>query len=124
MHQPQLTQLLSPIGLLSSNEMLVTFPLPIRPMTRFWATSVQARTHRSHRMQALWSIAIDGLEKSVPFEYARGVKGGADHRPGGRDGEECGLLRLAIGRRLLLRLGGRRPRGRFDQPEPLAEHFQ
>src|SRR4051812_40671315 len=75
MHQPQFTQLLSPIGLLSSKEMLVRLPLPMRPMTSLWATSVQARTQRSQTMQALWSIAIDGLEKSVPFEYARGVNG-------------------------------------------------
>src|SRR5690242_19563287 len=62
MHHPQLTQVLSPIGLLLSNEMLVRFPLPIRPMTKFWATSVQARTHRSQTIQALWSIATEGLE--------------------------------------------------------------
>src|SRR3954452_2606696 len=96
MHQPQLTQLLSPIGLLSSNEMLVRFPLPIRPMTRFWATSVQARTHRSHRMQALWSIAIDGLEKSVPFEYARGVKGETNTGPAGATGRDAAFFALPL----------------------------
>src|SRR5687768_3463797 len=73
MHQPQFTQLLDPIGLLSSKLMLVRPPLPMRPMTKFPATSLHARTHRSHRMHELWSTAMLKLEKSVPFVYARGV---------------------------------------------------
>ena len=113
MHQPQLTQLLSPIGLLLSKEMLVRFPLPIRPMTSFWATSVQARTHRSHRMQALWSIAMVGLVKSRPLgvrprRERRDEQRGGRRRPAGRP--PCGTWAAAAGRRDPRRAGLSRPR--------------
>src|SRR5687767_14897594 len=75
MHSPQLTQDESPIGLSESKPMVVRFPFPIRPMTLFPFTSLHARTHRSHRMQAEWLTAMEGLDVSVPLEYARGVKG-------------------------------------------------
>jgi hypothetical protein len=77
MHSPQLTQEDSPIGLLLSKLMEALYPLPMRPMTSFPLTSVQARMQRSQRMQAEWLIAMEGLELSAPLEEERGVKTGS-----------------------------------------------
>ena len=51
-HSPHETQLDSPIGRPASKVMTVALPLPARPITKLCATSVQARTQRSHTMQA------------------------------------------------------------------------
>jgi len=40
-------------------------PLPVRPMTLFSITSSQARTHRSHKIQALWSTRKTGDDLSI-----------------------------------------------------------
>ena len=53
MHSPHCTQLDSPIGSFKSKPIPAVFPFPVRPMTWFSITLSQARTQRSHRMQAL-----------------------------------------------------------------------
>ena len=61
------------MGTSASNAMAAPDPLPIRPMTKFCLTSLQARMHRSHRMQAEWSTLMIGDESSMPRALSRGV---------------------------------------------------
>src|SRR5690348_18325167 len=63
-HSPQETQVLAPIGWFRSKAMAVAWPLPLRPMTSLDWTSSQARMQRSQRIQAWWSTAMTGEERS------------------------------------------------------------
>ncbi len=74
-HSPQDTQDELPIGSLRSNAMCVPKPLPLRPITSLPWMSSQARTHRSHRMQASWSTAMTGLDRSTPRPEPQGSPG-------------------------------------------------
>ena len=65
-HSPQETQDEAPIGSLRSKAMSVAYPLPLRPITSLPWMSSQARVHRSQRMQASWSTAMTGLDRSTP----------------------------------------------------------
>src|SRR5207249_6466547 len=69
MHSPQPTHVECPMGTSASNAMAAPDPLPIRPMTKFCLTSLQARMHRSHRMQAEWSTLMIGDESSRSEEH-------------------------------------------------------
>ena len=77
MHSPQPTQVDEAIGTSASNEMLVPEPLPARPMTKFFFTSVQPRMQRSHRMQAVWSTLMNSEDSSCPWGEGRDEKRGA-----------------------------------------------
>src|SRR5689334_2974892 len=76
MHSPQFTQLLSAIFRPVSNAIADFAPLPPRPITSL-STSAHARTHRSHRMHAEWSIAMEKLLLSggVMYRASRGANG-------------------------------------------------
>ena len=73
MHSPQPTQLDVPIGRSVSKTMLVSVPLPPRPITKFCLTSLQARMQRSQRMHAAWSTLMIGDESSPPRAWERGA---------------------------------------------------
>ena len=71
-HSPHVTHEEAPIGSFRSKAMRVEYPFPLRPMTSLPWMSSQARTQRSHRMQASWSTAMTGLDRSVPRAGPRG----------------------------------------------------
>ena len=74
-HSPQDTQDELPIGSDRSNAIWVLKPLPLRPMTSLPWTSSHARTQRSHKMQASWSTAMTGLDRSTPRPEPHGSPG-------------------------------------------------
>ena len=105
-HSPQDTQDDAPIGSLRSNAMSVLNPLPLRPITSLPWTSSQARVHRSHRMQASWSTAMTGLDRSTPRPEPRGSPLSRGHPvPVGQREQFVvtgrGLLGVGLARRLV-----------------------
>ncbi len=80
MHSPHDTQVDSPMTWPASNVITVALPLPARPMTLLCATSVHARTQRSHTMHAAWSTAMFGCESSCGVQPAIGGRLGGPGR--------------------------------------------
>src|SRR5215471_1500624 len=78
MHSPHWTHDDANIASFRSNPIPVVGPLPVRPITRLFFTSSQARMQRSQRMQLLCSIRKTGEDES----NARRPLGGPITAPG------------------------------------------